>query len=333
MSAAIDLANGEFEVLTDNSFHIVGQQTQQASISPIILHMTNRRVIIEPLLDAEHMHSILLSSITGFDRRVANDVSVLVILFGAGELVQLYIPEEVREPVLQELVGYMRNLATQPPAIADKAALALHHMIQASATLQEFYAGYRGPPIIEAETQKVEEAEEDPKVKERFTMNVLRARFELFDFFANVIDISPVFLAAILLSTATALSFMLRWCSFGAFAGIVGMVVMIGAGIQKLFGVDPTVEEVPIEKVQNNLQPFFRASNQFHNEINRRVYWGDRSASVQLAAFFVVLLLLFVLFDPTFLLIGSLAGLAFVDRWNPFGIGPLSTLLSNLILW
>jgi hypothetical protein len=59
----------------------------------------------------------------------------------------------------------------------------------------------------------------------------------------------------------------------------------------------------------------------------------DRSASVQLGAFFLMLLLLFLLFDPTFLLFGSLVGLAFLDRWSAFGIQPLSTLLSHLILW
>jgi hypothetical protein len=333
ISAAMEgLENGEFLVLTDESFHAVGQSGLQIQLSPVILHVTNRRIIVEPQFDIEMTRNIVLSSITGFGHMIVNDIPVLAVLSdGPSPALRLFIPDDTRKRVFQELAAYMHAVAAEPADVADKAALALRHLIHESPTIQHFYDTYRGPPVVEPAAEEVEA--EDPKARERLTVARVRALLAPYDFLANLIVISPALMASILGVLAAALTLVFRVVSFGAFAAAGGLTVVIVFGIQKLLGVDHTIEEVPVTKVQEPMQPFFRASNRFCEQVNDRIFWADRAAALQLGAFCLTLLLLFVLFDPTFLLVVSLLGLAFFERWSAFGMGSLSAILSHLILW
>jgi hypothetical protein len=326
------IENGEFLILTDESFHAVGQSGLQIQLSPVVLHVTNRRIIIEPQFDIEMTRNIDLSTITGFKHDSVNDIPVLAIHCGGSEAALcLFIPDDTRKRVFQEIVDHMHKVSTQPPQIANKAMLALRHSIHESPTIQHFYENYRGPPEIETPTEKVEV--EDPKVKEKVTLSKVRSFLAPWNFVANFIDVSPRLLGVILCLLVAVLSVVFQHFSFGAVVSAGGLTFIVILGIQKLLGVDHTIEEVNIEKVQDSMQPFFRSSNAFYAQVNTALFWAERSAALQLGAFCLVLLLLFVLFHPTFLLFVSLVGLAFFERWNMLGFGSLSTILSHLILW
>jgi hypothetical protein len=225
----------------------------------------------------------------------------------------------------------MHQLTAQPPAVADKAALALRHLIHESPNIQHFYDTYRGPVVIESVDEAVEV--EDSKGKEKVTISRLHELLRPYDFIANLIVISPTLLALILFMVAVALTLVVQVVSFGTFVASVGLAVVIIFGIRKLLGANHTVDPVPIEKVQKSMRPFFKAADLFYTQVDNRVFWADRAAALQFGTFCLTLLLLFVLFDPTFLLLVSLVGLAFFERWNAFGLGSLSTILSHLILW
>jgi hypothetical protein len=333
MSSTIEgLENGEFLVLTDESFHAVDQSALAIQLIPVVLHLTNRRIIVEPQFDVEMTRNITISTITNFEHAVVNDIPVLALMCGTPQpSLRLFIPDDTRKRVFQELVEYIRTFSAHPAEVADKAALALRHSIHGCPTIQAFYESFRGPPVIESAAEEVEV--EDPKVRERVTVTRLRSLLVPYDFLANLISVSAPLLAALLCVVAATLSVVFRHVSFGAFVAAGGLAAVIVMGIQKLLGVEHGVPEVELDKVRETMQPFFKSSNLFWAQVNNRLFWADRSGALQFGAFCAVLLLLFVLFDPTFLLIVSLVGLAFFERWNAFGMGSLSTLLSHLILW
>ena len=91
--------------------------------------------------------------------------------------------------------------------------------------------------------------------------------------------------------------------------------------------------EVGDSDARQPMKAFVAASNQFREMIANRFFWYNRMESLEVVGFLVLVLLLFMIFEPYVLLIVSLVGLAFFDRWDPFHLGSLPTILSHLFLW
>jgi hypothetical protein len=322
------LENGEFVILTEDSFHAVDQAGQQVQLCPVTLHLTNHHIFAKPQLatQIQIQEKLVVFSITSFGHAVVNDLDVLEIYCELPRpALRLFIPDDTRRRVFREVVDDLRGSS-------DRSALSLRRSVQDAESLQNFYENYKGLPPEPVELEAA--PPQDPRARERATVLALRAVLRPINIVANLIEISPRLAFVAIFCSAAAVSLVCRFVSFGALAGAVGVLLAIVFGVRKVVGpVRSGPPPIAAEDVEISVRDFVATTNSLSELLDKRIFWGQPELTLNLAAFALCILVLFVLFDPAFLLVLSLIGLAFFERWNPIGAGSISTALSKLILW
>ena len=68
----------------------------------------------------------------------------------------------------------------------------------------------------------------------------------------------------------------------------------------------------------------------FRISLDKRLLWKNPKQTLEVEFFLLSVALLFLGFDPAFVLATALFGQGFVERWNPFGFGSLWEIITNL---
>ncbi|OHT12274.1 hypothetical protein TRFO_17959 [Tritrichomonas foetus] len=332
MSTPEALENGEFLILIDDTFHAIGNAGLQIQITPTTVYLTNFHIFLEPQFDVEITRKIALADITSFDNKTVNDCPCLAIVSeDAGQSINIFIPDEVRKRAFQDIVQRLHEEIRAGQEQADKYALIIRRFVQDAPSLPEFYSKYNSKPATEQEKEK--EEKEDLKKQEKLARKTVQQSLIPFNFFADLVETSPEIFFAVVLAVGGLLSLIFRVVSFGTFTSFLFFFSILMFGIQKIFGRKITQARIPPENAEKSIRGILASNNKFLDQLDARVLWGSPHMTLELAAFFLIMTLLFVLCSPTFLLFISLSGLAFFDRWDPFRLGSLSTILSKLILW
>jgi hypothetical protein len=324
------LPDGEFLILTERSFHAVGKQGDNAQLSPITLWLTNFSLFIDPTFDMEVARKITVSHISGFECSVVNDIDVLQVLTGTHRNVKihLFIPDETHKAAFQKLVDHLRQLLRHKRSTFDYGRSLLHR-VQSSESLDAFYKDFLKIDSTDNET----DPRLSPEELETTPQRVFALLFSISDYFADLLKTSSDLLVAGTAALILVLSVLFELMPFGLFMSALLLVFLIWTGVRKIFKKTEFHKPTEIARTEKSLTELVKAQNESLGTVDRRLFWLVPAETLELGAFVLVVLLLFVLFDPTFLLFLSLVGLAFFDRWDPLGFGSLSAILSQLILW
>lgn len=326
------LGDGEFLILSDDSFHAVGQAGLQIQITPTALYLTNLHLFMEPQFDVEITRKIALSEISGFVDAIVNDCPVLdIVSTDSGQTIHLFIPDETRKTAFTSIVSRLIDGMKENQEACDKEAMQLRRSCQNSESLQSFYESVINGKT-EGHEQNEAEKEEKKAVKKKARETVHRSLIP-FNFFADFVQTSDHLFFAVAILTIGILSKVFKYVSFGTFISAALFTLIVVFGLQKVRGKKHIGERINPEDAEPAVREFLASSNKFLDHIERRIFWGVPESTLETVTFLLTLVLLFMLFDPVWLLLISLVGLAFFDRWDPFGCGSLSTILSNLILW
>lgn len=331
MSTPEALENGEFLILTDETFHAIGNAGLQIQITPTTLYLTNFHIFLEPQFDVEITRKIALSDITGFENKTVNDCPCLAILSEEDQSINIFIPDENRKKAFQGIVQKLHSEIKVSQEACDKYALMLRRFVQDAPSLQDFYTKINSKPATEQEKEK--EKKDDLIKQEKLARKTVQKSLIPFNFFADLVETSPEFFFALVLAACGILSIVFHFISFGTFTSFLFFGSITLFGVQKIAGNNSHKIRIPPENADKSIRGLLASNNKFLDQLDRRIFWENPEATLEMANFFLVMTLLFVLCNPTFLLFISLAGLAFFDRWNPFNLGSLSTILSHLILW
>ena len=321
--------NGEFLILKDESFHAVGQAGLQIQITPSALYLTNLHVFVEPRYDVEITRKLALSDITSFSDSIVNDCPVLdVICAESGQKLHLFIPDETRKTAFRSIVERLVSSCRIGQTSCDRVAVRLRRAAQDSPTLESFYELVATKGVGGADSATASAHRDGAKAaRARLARGLAPCAF-----FADWVDTSPHLFFATLVLLAGVLSRVLHHVSFGTLASGSSLVLVVILGIRRLAGAK-SPEKLAGDDADAAVRDFLVATDEFAACIDERLLWGNPWKTLEVAVLCLCLVLLFVFFDPAFLLLVSLVGLAFFDRWNPFGLGSLSTILSHLILW
>lgn len=331
MSTPEALENGEFLILTDDTFHAIGNAGLQIQITPTTLYLTNFHIFLEPHFDVEITRKIALSDITGFENKTVNDCPCLAILSEEDQSINIFIPDEVRKKAFQNIVQRLHSEIKTSQEQCDKYALMLRRFVQDASTLQEFYIKFNSKSAKEQEKEK--EKKDDLMKQEKLAQKTVQQSLIPFNFFADLVETSPEIFFAIVLAAIGILSFLFTFVSFGTFTSFLFFFSIVMFGVKKILGENIRKVKIPPENADKSIRGILASNNKFLDQLDRRLFWDNPQATLELASFFLITTLLFVFCNPTFLLFVSLVSLAFFDRWDPIHVGSLSTILSHLILW
>lgn len=326
------LENGEFLILTDDSFHAVGQAGLQIQMTPSTLYLTNFNIYLEPQFDVEITRKIALSDITGFNETIVNDCPVLEITSeDVGQKIMIFIPDDTRSQAFPDILKNLQKMQQENQESCDKYALIIRRSVQEAASLDAFYKAINEhPPTDELLKQEQKVAQ---KIKAKKAEQNIQQSLIPFNFFADLVETSPEILFSAVVIIISFLSLIFQFISFGVFTCSAVFTFVVIFGLQKVIGKRAPIERIPPDDAEPSIRPLLASNNQFYDRIDNVFRWEDTRATLEVATFLLILILMFTLYDPAVLLFISLVGLAFFDRWDPFKLGSLSSLLSKLILW
>lgn len=326
------LENGEFLILSDDSFHAVGQAGLQIQITPTALYLTNFHLFMEPQFDVEITRKIALAEISGFVDAIVNDCPVLdIVSEDSGQTIHLFIPDDTRKAAFTSIVSRLLDGMKINQEACDKEALLLRRSYQTSESLQSFYETVVNGKTEEDEREEAQK-EEKKEMKKKARETVHRSLVP-FNFFADFVQTSHHLFFSVVVLIVGLLSRIFKFVSFGTFISGLFFILIVIFGLQKVRGKKYIGERISPDDAEPSVREFLASSNKFLDHVERRLFWGAPEATLEIVTFLLTLVLLFLLFDPVWLLLVSLVGLSFFDRWDPFGCGSLSTILSKVILW
>ena len=330
------LEDGEFLVLDDESTHMVDPNEKQIRFSPSILRLTNTRVIVEPFYEINRKVVAPLSRITTCAQNVYNECAVLDILCDNRlNDIHVFIPDEKRRFGFAAVLSSLCSASEQGQEKCNECALHLRRRRFACESLDDFYQSVAAPTRDSSMSDFVFHEEALEKQHLEITKSVIETLNPL-NLFADFVETAPSLFFALMLVAAAFLTLVFRYISFGSLVCIIILILAVESGIY-LTGTPRrrVLEQIHVNEddARKPMIAFVAASNQVRELIGNRLFWYNRTESLEVCAFMVLVLCLFHIFDPTVLLLVSLLGLAFFERWDPFERGSLPTILSHLILW
>ena len=128
------------------------------------------------------------------------------------------------------------------------------------------------------------------------------------------------------------LSILFRILPFGVwFFGLV-FALVARYGVRVLFSyeeVDAKAREID-SKLRNQFRHLLDAYEECKTTFHNRFLWTCPRQTLEVVMFVLACGLLFSCLDPATILAFSMIGLAVVERWNPFGFGSLTDMVTTL---
>ncbi len=327
------LEDDEFLILEDDMTHMVDPSDIQVKFSPSILRLTNTRVTLESCYEINRKVSAPLSKIATFAQNVYNECAVLDILCDNRlNNIHVFIPEAKRRFGFAQVLSGLCSASERGQKISNELALRLRRKRLSCQSLDEFYEIVTTPT---RENSMSELSEESRELQHKEITESVLETLNPFNVFADFVETAPSLFFTVMAVMAALLTLIFRYISFGVVVCNLFMAIMIESAIRVAGTKRKELEKLEVDKddTRKSVKLFVAACNQFRELIGNRFFWYNRIDSLEVLGFITLVFMLFMIFDPFVLLVVSLIGLAFFERWDPFHIGSLPAILSNLFLW
>jgi hypothetical protein len=314
------LDSDEFIILRDPSCQAARMHQGQYSFYPSVLYLTNRRVHISSLVPFVDPQFITLDSIHTSEICLFND-AVGIKLAGSAS-VTFFLPETEHQELFLKLVSKLSSAAKSGQIDCDSIGLSVQRRFLQSASIGAFYTSaagnedhFDGPPVESTEDEFLRSSPESFPVR-------------MLAFVIDVMNVGELFLIAFFFTILGLMSILFWLIPFGVSSCGVIFLLMIRHGFGMIFSKKPgrNLKRPSGEFGGGSIKAF----NQFVEAFRKRLLWRNPRRTLETVMFLLSTAIMFAFFDPAFVLFLSLVGLAFVERWNPFGFGHISEIFSNL---
>jgi hypothetical protein len=331
----MELSSDEFVILKDDMCHIVTGAGQQIKILPSTLYLTNKKVFVASQYEKLNKYCMELNAINTCLKAEMNDCNVLKII-GRNPLntLSIFIPniehQETFAEILQKLLVTMDAGQTQ----FDALALGLQRRVRESGDINKFYDEYNSIKdnlIKEPPTQAaIKESEQSIKLLTHFQ----ETPFKFIDIVDDMINRDEILFFTVFASFILISNFIFLFIPFGFFLSFSLFLILLKGGVSIIFAKDSSKLRKKKQETSQKWRIRFRkiigSFEKFRVAFERRLLWKNPRQTLDVVMFLLSVALLFRFFDPAFVLATSMFGLGFVERWNPFGFGSLSEIITNL---
>jgi hypothetical protein len=313
------LDTDEFIILEDATCHLTLIQQDQFAFLPAVLYLTNRRVHLSPNYGSSdpvfmRLDSIQSTEVTAFDGTPG------LKLIGSTVLA-FFIPDGTRCVPLNNIVQKLSAAAKDDQVDCDSIALSLQRRVIQSGSLDAFYAStvgdedhFDGSPVDPTEAEALLSTESFP--------------IRLLNIVVDLMEVGDLFAIQFLFTILCLFSILFYFVPFGvSLCGII-FLLMVRHGFAMIFSKKPRRR---IAKSASEFLPgSMKSYDLFVESFRKRFLWRNPRRTLETVMFLLSTAVMFGLYDPAFVLFLALVGLAFVERWNPFGFGSISEIFSNL---
>ena len=325
------LASDEFIILQDDTCHLVLGSGLQISFAPSLLYLTNRQIYVRTSIGKPEIGCIFLNDITNFEQKDVNGTNVLVITGKtSSQILRIsFISIDDHQLIFADILSKLLASTEQSPAVCDALSLSLQRKVKEAPSLQEFYASFLSIKDTLTETPT---ASTPQNTTIEILTNMTPTSLKLIDVVDDTITRSEILFFACLSTITAILSILFHFIPFGVCITVLLFVLVSNHGLRLLFGQTTHVMKVQISdpKFEKQFHHLIASYDKFWTAFEKRFLWKNRRQTMETAAFLLSASLLFLYFDPAFILTLSLIGLALIERWDPLHIGCLSDIGSKL---
>ena len=329
----MDLLEDEFVIIKDETCHLVSGQGQSIKIVPGTLFLTNQKMFVTTPYDKINTHFMNLNDVSKCMKTETNDCDYLKII-GSNPLhtLSIYIPNPDHQNTFAEILQKLLETLVTGQTQFDALALGLQRRVREAETIEKFYETYsviKDNLIQEPPTQAAAKANDQ-------TIQLLThyqpAPFQFIAVIEDVIGRSETLLFATIGGILLLFTLIFMYIPFGFFVSFTMFVVILKHGINIIFA-----KENSAAKKHNSSMKWRKAFRKiigtfekFRISLDKRLLWKNPKQTLEVEFFLLSVALLFLGFDPAFVLATALFGQGFVERWNPFGFGSLWEIITNL---
>jgi hypothetical protein len=313
------LSSDEFVILRDDTCQLIHGSGPKVSLTPSSLYLTNRRVYIEPSFQGKARAQVALESIASTEETVQNDI--LILKLKGNPLVSVFIPDTDHQHWFGELILRLATAAKTDEIDCDSLSLSLQRRFLAcDGGLREFYRMFSA--------NKDNLLDRPPQPDSFQDGGAMRA----IEFLCDLITFSEYFPLGLIVTIVCVLSLVFCFIPFGVvFCGAI-FIAMMKIGFNLIFSKTSLRKEEGIAKkaAATGETGSIRVYETFRDAFRKRFLWRNPRHTLETAVFLFSTAAMFAFCDPAFVLGISLVGLAFLERWNPFGYGSISEIFSAL---
>ena len=302
------LNSGEFIVLRF-SCHLILKDIFQEIFVPSLLFVTNKRIFIESTIDSKQTYSIPYQEIVemeqakSFDRysfviRALIDVSVMVDF----EYVQRFI----------SIIKTLRESSIRSHSECDYYSNLLKGKFDKVGNIQRFFVSMEKSKYFINDNLVLEFP---------LSYGVIRN----FDILREIIEADEFIIFSIIFLIATLLNLSFNFANFGILMCGSGFILLTANGFHMIFTKTPKIKSEPSfenKDEQNEIKYYF-------DNFQKRIFWKTPKKTLDVVFFLFTATLLFIFCDPLIVLGISLIAMSFVERWDPFGFGSFSEIISD----
>ncbi|OHT15338.1 hypothetical protein TRFO_42575 [Tritrichomonas foetus] len=338
----LELLEQEFVIFTKDIMLLIQLNDRQTQFLPATMNITNYNIIIS-LPSQSEIKKIPISNISKFAQSIINECTVFDIFTSQEEVTKIFISDTKPRSAVASILSQLCAANEQGQMICDTFSRELRLQILSYDSLDYYFHHYDEIPRIELSDLSDKQNDDYCKKKQRSETQIketILLSLNPFNFFSDFVETAPDIFFALFILFIVLCTFIFNFITFGSFVCIVLLLMIAQTASHRIrhpsshIQIEMNSEDENDKNYEKNpLKSFVLSVQRFQRIAERRVFWKSRDETAEVASFLMLVLLLFLIFDPAFLLVLSLVGLAFFERWDPFGYGSLSTFLSHLILW
>ena len=326
-----NLIEDEFVILKDESCQIVLPTDKNVNLRPGTLYLTNQQIFVTSIYDKVYKYYMKLNDISKCFEADANGTKYLKIV-GSNPLhiLSIYLPDQqtIFAQILQKM---LETLGTGHTHEFDILALSLQRRVKKAGSLDNFYNTYndiKEDLIQEPPTQ----AEKDNDQTIQLLSHFQPAPFQIIAVIEDLIKRSELLLFATIGGFLLFFTLVFMYIPFGFFVTFTTFVVILKYGIDIIFAKENTgaKKHNTSGKWRKTFRKIIGTFEKFRISFDKRLLWKNPKQTLDVEVFLLSVALIFLGFDPAFVLATALFGQGFVERWNPFGFGSLWEIITNL---
>jgi hypothetical protein len=320
---SLSLEPDEFLIIKDDSCQLTHVYQDQTYFHPALLYLTNRRVYIAPSVPNVESVLVSLDSIQSVAFGHFNDVLGLKIV-GSSTL-SIFLPDPDHQESFSGLISKLAAAAKSGQIDCDSLSLSLQRRFIQSQSISEFYQLIRGN-----EDHLVDSPPIDAPQHEGLRSSTEALPVRLIDFLNDLICADEYLTIGFFFTIFSLLSILFYFIPFGVFSCGTIFLLMLRQGFNMIFSKRPRMTRQTLDVASANSSPYRKSLDQFLESFSKRIMWRNPRQTLETVMFLVSTATMFFFCDPAFVLLISLVGLSFVERWNPVGFGSISEIFANL---
>lgn len=308
----VPLESDEFVVLHYGRCDAISGDGSDAALTPLILSLTNRRIIMQPLIGAAHS-AMPLRDIESLSLREHSGQPIISVICARNPPLRLLIPDCI--PGFAKVASQLCRAAARGSAARDAAALRLRERAERCGSAAAFLRSEcGGSDVIRAE---------DLYRRRR------ARRLSPVEIANDLIERGEALLFALSAAAVCALSILFACIPFGVCVCGAAFVFVAQYGLRLLFSEGDDDDEcsgagaVQVEVELPGLEGR-------RGVLEDRFLWRNPRHTLEVFLFLFSTALIFMCYSPALILAAALVVFAYIERWNPFGFGSLSDIITNL---